>query len=483
MLSIVGAHASSLFHTPTGAAYIDFLNEGHRETWPVRSKQFRNWLRRCFYTETGFAAPAAALKATVELLEAKAQFDAPERPINIRVAEHQGLIYLDLADGAWRTIEISNCGWRTIDAPPARFRRTAGMLALPAPERGGSIDKLRSFLNLASHDDFVLLVAWLLAALRPHGPYPLLVLAGEQGSAKTVLTKLLRALIDANAAPVRALPREERELMIAANNGHVLAFDNVSGLPPWLSDALCRLASGGSFAVRRLYTDDEEVLFEAARPIILNGIEDVITRPDLADRAIFLTLPPIPERERRPESELWRDFELARPGILGALLDAVSHGLRILSSTRVQYLPRMADFALWACACEGAFWLPDTFLKTYTRNRLSAIENAVDSDPLALFVRALMAERSLWIGTASELWGASTALANGAGTGVTAWPKNPRALAGRLRRSQTFLRSLGIEIEFSREGHVGNRTITISTASAMRRHSVSSVSTVSANSP
>jgi hypothetical protein len=314
-------------------------------------------------------------------------------------------------------------------------------------------------------------------------PTPLLVLAGEQGSAKTVLTKLLRALIDPNAAPVRALPREERELMIAANNGHLLAFDNVSGLPPWLSDALCRLASGGSFAVRRLYTDDEEVLFEAARPIILNGIEDVITRPDLADRAIFLTLPPIPERERRPESELWRDFELARPGMLGALLDAVSHGLRSLSSTRVQYLPRMADFALWACACEGAFWLPDTFLKTYTRNRLSAIENAVDSDPLALFVRALMAERSLWIGTASELWGASTALANGAGIGVTAWPKNPRALAGRLRRSQTFLRSLGIEIEFSREGHVGNRTITISTASAMRRHCVSSVSTVSANSP
>src|SRR5499433_4542853 len=111
---------------------------------------------------------------------------------------------------------------------------------------------------------------WLLATLRSRGPYPVLAISGEQGSAKTVICKLLKALIDPNAAPVRALAREERELMIAANNGHLLAFDNLSGLPNWLSDALCRLASGGSSAVRRLYSDDDEVLFEAARPILLN---------------------------------------------------------------------------------------------------------------------------------------------------------------------------------------------------------------------
>ena len=133
-------------------------------------------------------------------------------------------------------------------------------------------------------------MAWLLAALRSGGPYPLLAVSGEQGSAKTMLSKLLRALVDPNAAPVRALSREQRELMIAANNGHLLAFDNLSALPAWLSDALCRLASGGSFAVRQLYTDDDEVLFQAARPILLNGIEDVVSRADLADRAIFLTL-------------------------------------------------------------------------------------------------------------------------------------------------------------------------------------------------
>src|SRR5262249_50846630 len=161
----------------------------------------------------------------------------------------------------------------------------------------------------------------------------------------------------------------ERELMIAANNGYLLAFDNLSGLPIWLSDALCRLASGGSFAVRQLYTDDEEVLFEAARPILLNGIDDVISRPDLGDRAIFLTLPAITPRQRRPEGELWRDFEMARPRTPGALLDAVVQGLRSLGQLHFDELPRMADFAVWATACETALCPAGTFARAYAANR------------------------------------------------------------------------------------------------------------------
>jgi hypothetical protein len=210
--------------------------------------------------------------------------------VHLRVAEHNGAFYLDLADRHW----------------------------------------LQSLRNLASYDDFVLVIAWLLAALRSAGPYPLLALAGEQGSAKTITCKLLKALIDPSIAPVRTLPRVERELMIAANNAHALAFDNVSGLPAWLSDALCRLVSGGGLAVRQLYSDDAEVLFEAARPMLLNGIEDIIGRPDLADRTIVLTLPPISDAQRRPEVELWSEFEHARPGILGALLDIVAHGCNTL---------------------------------------------------------------------------------------------------------------------------------------------------------
>jgi hypothetical protein len=467
-----------LFHTAAGMAFADILVDSHRETWPIRSKRLRGWLRRRYYQATGGAASAAEIRLALDLLEARAQFDGPERAVHVRIAEHADHIYLDLADEQWRAVDIGPDGWRVIGCPPVRFRRPAGMLPLPVPQQGGSIEALNSFLNLARRDDFVLIVAWLLAALRSGGPYPLLAISGEQGSAKTVLSKLLKALIDPNAAPVRSLSREERELMITANNGYLLAFDNLSGLPVWLSDALCRLASGGGFAVRQLYTDDEEVLFEAARPILLNGIEEVVSRPDLGDRAIFLTLASIGEAQRRSESKLWREFEIVRPRILGALLNAMSYGLRAIGRVQLDALPRMADFALWITACEPALWPAGTFARAYAVNRRAAIDNIIEADPIASRIRAMMANRTMWTGSASDLLLLCTEDdAREGNSSGSSWAKNPRALAGRLRRAQTFLRTFGIEITFSREGRTGSRMIRVSTRT---EDCVSSVSLIRA---
>jgi hypothetical protein len=343
------------------------------------------------------------MQSALNVIEANADYDGPERIVHIRVAELDGRLYLDLCDKTWRAIEIDATGWRVIDDPPIRFRRAAGMLPLPIPISGGSIETLKSFLNLQSDADFVLVVSWVLACLRNRGPYPVMVLSGEQGSAKSTFCTLLRALIDPNTSPLRALPRENRDLFIAATNGHLLAFDNVSGLPPWISDTLCRLATGGGFAVRRLYSDDDEALFDAQRPIILNGIEDFVTRPDLADRALLLTLQPISEERRRPEAELRTTFEAERPRILGALLDAVVEGLKRSPETRLPKLPRMADFALWGTACETALWPAGTFWRAYCGNRDELVEGVIDADPIAAAVRAMMATRAEWTGTASNL--------------------------------------------------------------------------------
>jgi hypothetical protein len=471
---IPSAVSAEFFHTPGGTAFVDLLINGNRQTWPVRSKRFSTWLRRCHYEATGAAASAGTIKSTLDLFEAKAQFDGPERAVHVRVAEHAGHTYLDLADECWRAVEIGPDGWRVVGSPPVRFRRAAGMLPLPTPQPGGSIEELASFLNLSSPNDFVLVVAWLLATLRAGGPYPVLAISGEQGSAKTVLSKLLKGLVDPNVAPVRALAREERDLVIAANNSHVLAFDNLSGLSHAMSDAFCRLATGASFGLRQLYTDADEVLFQAARPILLNGIDDVISRPDLADRAILLTLSPIGERRRRSERQIWRDFELARPSLVGSLLDAAALGLRNLHNLKCEQLPRMADFALWAAACETAFWPAGTFARAYQANRRGAIEDLIDADPVAARVRKIMANRVRWTGTASELlcMGSGSVLSSG----NASWPKSPRELAGRLRRAQTFLRALGIEVHFGREGRIGTRVIRFRKAS---QNTVSTVSTVS----
>jgi hypothetical protein len=217
------------------------------------------------------------------------------------------------------------------------------------------------------------------------------------------------------------------------------------------------------------------VLFEAARPILLNGIEEVISRPDLGDRAIFLTLPPIGEAQRRPENELWREFEIARPRILGALLDTVVHGLRTLGRVHLDRLPRMADFALWAAACETALWPPGTFARACAANHRDAIESIIDADPVAACVCAIMVDRTMWSGSASDLLQLCAESARDDISRGTAWAGNPRAIAGRLRRAQTFLQTLGIEVSFSREGRGGSRIIRIR---ATQENTVSTVSSV-----
>jgi hypothetical protein len=225
------------------------------------------------------------------------------------------------------------------------------------------------------------------------------------------------------------------------------------------------------------------VLFESTRPILLNGIEDVVSRPDLGDRAIFLTLLPIGDAQRHPENEIWREFEIARPRILGALLDTAVHGLRAMGRVHVDRLPRMADFALWAAACETAFWSAGTFANAYAANRRTAIESIVEGDAVATCVRALMIDRTMWTGSASELLRLCAELARADVSSGAAWAKNPRALAGRLRRAQTFLRTLGIEITFSGEGRTGARIIRVSTGAENTVSTVSIVSTDRSDGP
>ncbi|HZZ23035.1 MAG TPA: hypothetical protein VFE60_10880 [Roseiarcus sp.] len=452
------SQSADLFHSPDSTGYADLDINGHRETWPIRSKGFTRWLARAFFEETNGAPGSEALQSALNVIDAKANFDSIERTVHVRVASHEGKLYLDRCDSDWSAIEIDTTGWRIVAEPPVRFRRSSGALGLPAPERGGSIDELKPFLNVRHVRDFVLVVAWTLAALIDSGPYPVLAFAGEQGTAKSTASKILRALIDPNTAPLRALPRNDRELFISANNAHLLVFDNVSGLPPWLSDTMCRLSSGGGFSVRSLYTNNDEVLFDAARPQILNGIGDVITRPDLADRALFITLKPIPEKKRRSDRELLAAFEAKRAGILGALLDALVVGLRRLPTTQLPELPRMADFAVWATACEQAFWKEGTFMNAYDENLIEVVDTVIEADLVGSAVRQMAMP---WAGTASRLLSLLRENAEEGETRSRDWPNSPEALSNRLRRAATFLRKAGVEVTFDRKGRQSTRTILI----------------------
>jgi hypothetical protein len=471
---------AELFHTPDGTGYATVAVDSHFETWAIRSKGFRRWLVGEFHAQTSSAPNSDALRSALNVIEARAVFSGVARQVHTRIANHDGRIYLDLADEKWRGVEISPAGWQVIDSPPVRFRRASGMLPLPDPVRGGSINELRPLLNTGTDEDFVLTVAFLLSALSGCGPYPILNLLGEHGSAKSTFSRVLRKLVDPNSLPLRSLPRNEHELYISAVNAFLLAFDNISWLADLFSDALCRLSTGGGFSARTLYENDEECLFEAMRPIILNGIVEFVTRPDLADRLIVLALKAIPDDRRKAEKDFWADFAHAYPRILGALLDGVSHGLRRLPETRLNALPRMADFALWATACETAYWKAGTFALAYDRNREEAVQAVIEASLVASAVETFMATRTQWEGTSTELLTALTAGAEEQQAKLKEWPKTARALSSRLRTVAATLRKAGIEVAFDREGRRGRkRIIAISQLSAeiLRPHRPQSVTT------
>lgn len=445
-----------LFHDPSGVAYATVEINGALKTLPVRGKDYRNLLRRELYQQDGRNASAQAIDDALGTIEGQALFDGAEHGVNLRVAGSvESGIWLDLGNDKWQSVRITADGWNIVSHADVKWRRPPGMRQLPVPVKGGSWRKLFEIFPQPENEQ-VLVIAWLLMTLNPSGPYPLLILQGEQGTGKSTLSKLLRGLIDPNAAPIRTAPRNEHDLVIAAQNGWVIALDNLSGMSPWLSDGLCRIATGGGFASRELYSNGDEHIIEATRPIIINGIDDMAARPDLADRAIILNLEHIEKSNVRTERELTAMFEAARPGIIGSLLDAVSTAMQMLPTTCLTELPRMADFALWVAAAESVLWESGTFIQTYTNARKEVIAAGLDGSPVAQAIIELMRSRESWEGTATRLL--DTLPVDDKTVRLKIWPKTARGLSNVVRRLSPSLRADGLDVSFN---HSGTRTIVI----------------------
>jgi hypothetical protein len=241
-------------------------------------------------------------------------------------------------------------------------------------------------------------------------------------------------------------------LVVSANNSWVIAYDNLSHLPTWVSDALCRIATGSGFGARALYTNREECLLQAQRPIVLNGIEDIATRGDLLDRSVIVYLPAIEEERRLTERNFERQFQEALPEILGGLLDSVSSAMRNLPGVELKAVPRMADFCEWVIAAEpGLGWKPGTFLRIYRQNRTEANTIALDASAAVPAVMKLV-EQGNWEGTATDLQEALNELVSDHKRKSPAWPKSARAVSATLKRLAPNLREVGVDVEWIRKG-------------------------------
>lgn len=462
MLSILAD--AELWHDQDNEPHATFTRGNHRENVQIESPGFSEWLTLRFFEATGAAASTDSIKRTVALGVARARGpNSNQYKTWIRVAEDDDAIYLDLGDDDWTVIKITSKQWGVVKDPPVRFRRGAGE-ALPMPERGGDINDLWQFVKVSNEGDRMLMLAWLVAALRPDRPFCILTLSGPAGSTKSSAASFLRGLIDP-CDVTAGLPANEDDLMIAASAGWIFDADNISGFGARFADALCRLATGGGLRKRRLYTTADAFTLKAKRPILLNGVNPLSRRQDLMDRTILVWFPLLPEEDRESEKVLNARFKAARPKLLGALLDAVSMALGRVDEVELnaEELPRMADFAIWAEAAGPSFgWEEGAFPATYKAARETLLRSIAEGE---LFTRTIVK----YIKTYGAIMGTASALLellNGSldvdllkkAEREKEWPKNANAMGKWLGNDALGLSACGVYVE--KDVHPTTRTTT-----------------------
>jgi hypothetical protein len=456
------AQAATLFHDDLQEPFARVEIGDHWETWPVRSKFFRRWLARRYYDETGKAPNSDAISQALNVIEARAVFDGPEHKLNLRVAEHRGVFWYDLADAGWRAVKITPEGWQVVNRPPILFRRYQNTAPQVEPRPGGNLLAVLDFMNLQDEDDQVLLVVYLVTCLVPGIPHPAPVLHGEKGAAKSTALRVFRRLVDPARRELLTMPKDQNELALIIAHNYMPAFDNLDGLQPWQSDMLCCAATGGGISKRELYTNEDEVILDFLRCPTLDGINLVATRPDLLDRALIFGLERIDPEKRREESEFWRQFEEARPAIVGGMFDALAGAMRIYPKVKLARLPRMADFCRWGYAVAEALGIGGKkFLDAYYRNIGRANEEAISANPVAAAIVTFMQGRNTWEGTAAELLDRLEEVAGSEriNTKSRAWPQAANSLTRRLKQVKSNLLDAGISYDIGRNSE--NRAVII----------------------
>ena len=450
LIDLVQEHPGVTFwHTPDQQAYIDVIEGDIRETLPLRRKAFKQWITRAFYLETRRSPASDALHQAINTLESIAIYDGKEYEAHLRVAEHEGNIYIDLGTPTWEAVKISPDGWEVVKDAPVRFRRVQSMLPMPIPQRGGSLHDFQAFFNLEERS-WSMVTTWLINCFKPASSYPILILHGEQGSGKSTISEALKRLTDPSQSIYIKLT-DDRNFSISANNRWLMVYDNLSGISAEYSDSLCRVATGSGFTHRELHTDLDETCLQFTRPQLINGIDSVATRSDLLDRSILVTVPK--PKKQRDLKTFWQDFDNAHPKIFGAICDAISVGLKNLPQTTVENLPRMADYALFATALEPALNLnPGQFMDHYRRIKDECHETAIESSPLAQAILTLMDDRTEWSGTPTELLTALNNRADEYTRKQRSWPKRSNDLGKALIRIAPDLRATGVDYQFTRPG-------------------------------
>ena len=434
-----------LFTDGNNEPHVNIPVNGHDEIYRIESGFFRTWMSQSYWREHDGVANETSVKSAINTLKGLAQFGGDQRKVFLRAGEHDGNIYIDLADDQWRSIEITKTGWKVIDKPPITFCRTSSMRPLPEPKKPGDINLLWDHINI-SEENRLLLIAWMLNCFDRNTPDIVLELVGEHGSGKSVTHNYLVELIDPNTINLSLSPDKISDLQVSALHRLVVSFENASNLSALLQDRICGLSTGAGFSVRTLYMTVDETAKRLQNPVILNSIVGVISRADLLDRAIFFELPRLDQRKK--VSSMNKRFEQDQPYILAGLLDLLCEVQKILPEVVIppDKLPRMGDFA----ALGEAVYLASgqekgQFLRDYAANRRRGVHRSLDASSVSTALISFMESHhaEYFEGTVKELLQAIEPHKLDGETFV----RSPKGLADALRRIGPSLRMVGLKVK------------------------------------
>jgi hypothetical protein len=390
----------------------------------------------------------------------------------LRVADNDKepfVFYYDLTNSKWEVVKITPDGW-SIEGSPIFFRRYSNQLMQPYPSVHYPLDIFDQFLellNVKDEDNKLLLKCYIVSLFMPEIPKPVLMLHGEQGSAKSTLLELIKMLVDPSIIRTLSFSKNNDELVQKLSHNYISYFDNVSDIRNWISDQLCRAVTGSGFSKRELYTDDDDIIYNFRRCIGFNGINLVATKADLLDRGLIIQLDRIPEEQRRTIEDIWRDFEKIRPLLLGYIFDLLVSVIKKKreGGIKMKSHPRMADFAEVAEIISRNMGNKENkFLEVYHRNIGLQTEQALEASPVAAALIEFMNSRTEWTGTTTELLDELEQVAELLKIKTKnnkEWPSAPNRLSRRINDIKTNLSQIGILIERFADSKTNTRRVEV----------------------